>query len=279
MSNPSVKPVLLRFDVGHLKRIELEVSATVKERAALGDHREVARTEVIRDLITEALDARCARRHDGVPYVVPVSSRELFEGSEEVSTIVDVEKVRGEPLLPAAPIVDRTSEKVPEWFKPIQIPSVLTIEEQDGKMMVLTSAPNQDRGPSAEVRVVRTPEEMSEEFSVKPGTILFVPRTEVQMARGPAGNSRGNAGRTTLALLATVAGMSGLSLGDVLEGTTAGAEGDEASVEGDASEGRSGGVSEPVAEAVGEGGTVEVPEVGTAGGRGWLGNSVKRIGV
>jgi hypothetical protein len=223
-----MKPLLIRFDLGLLKRIELEVLATANERAAEASARgrkahEVARTEVIRDLIIESLDSRCRRRDEGIPYFVPVSAAEMAEEDEapieatrqSLSANPDYLEEQGIPVTPLDPR-----------------PAPVALDPSPARSLPLDQSRARD---SVGVALVREEAPADIECDAEP-------------------------------------------VSEKCEGTTVGEEAAGERVEGDAIEVRSGGNLSELAAAA-EVLRVEVPEVGTAGGRGWLGGSVKVIGA
>jgi hypothetical protein len=283
-TNPSMKPLLIKFDVGLLKRIELEVAAASLEANATAvstghPRRELARTEVIRDLITESLAARCQRRNEVVPEIVPYVDEEPEEDFGEFTG----GDAKAYPLSVAAPAQITQSEPAP--VRKISLPvlgaMIAAIAGPDTIRIVhgyafpdygpaLSSAPagDPDSGDVAKVTVRRVLEVDTEAHE-------FVPEVF-----GSMDSMQGLPARA------------GAFAQDV--GTTVGVEAEGASVEfaarGDACEVRSGGNHEstaagrslqglPAQAGAFAGCEVEAVEVGEAGGRGWLGDSVKTIGV
>jgi hypothetical protein len=251
-----MKPLLIKFDLGLLKRIELEVAATSKEQG-----RDVHRTEVIRDLITESLDSRCVRRQDVVPYVIPVSDAELHQDeaedeSEGSGSQNESEALKTLPRRSEAETVQFTIERDHVWMKDPKYAS-----EYD---KVLT------RGATLEVTYsAGTPDRAGTVATAEEGDVFTCP-PEAGSGSDGSGANPGPA-PMGVALVRPVGSEDFASEGTTaIVGREAGAR-----VEGDASEERSGGNQHELAAVDGLG----VPEVGTAGGRGWLGDSVKPIGL
>lgn len=276
-----MKPLLIKFDLGLLKRIELEVAAT-----SIEEGRDVHRTDVIRDLITEGLDKRCERRNEVAPYVLPVSDEELSEGVERVKDAfaeamgtdvrkpIKIEDCRHEVGPSHETITFRTPE---EALKFMGAPDADHDEGPEPTVSVPVRRDLEaDAAPVLDLMVALKTALGNKPIATKAEVFEALKSVEAEVTEGDVTEGSGSVSASASGLEHEES-CTGLALGACAgcDGKTAEGERADVCMEGDADEVRSGGNSELAAAGM----VMEVPEVGPAGGRGWLGDSIKPIGL